>query len=925
MTPCPACDELLELPAQSCSACGLRLVGLDAARLWVVNDQLYALELERDHLLASCGNRSRPHPEFGWPGIAAFPANDRQMPARVRRNVSPQQLLLSLGAALLLVASIVFVAVAWNNLGLAVQVAAMLGATSVATWSSAFVARRHLRATAESLGAVASGLVAVDLWAVWQFDILGVRHLSGPAYAAISAVVAALLLAGASRLVRGVAVFGVAGALSAQVPVLAAMLALAGPHRELRALIAAALVGTAGFDRVLAVRIAGWPRATARTFAAAGWLVGTILALASASARNDAGTRTAMVVLAIAAFSALPPLTRDVPANIRNFVAASGIAAAVLDARFIADFAGGRVGLCVLGLLGGALIAMSSRLRSLERWLLSSGVGIAVVSGAALVGTHPRSLAWIVIAGGGAGAVCHGVLAAHDRRVSIPIGAAALAVALTSALASFDVAPADVASVAVVCGSIVLGVAALRQRAAEQPGLLVVAAMTAGAGMAGLADLHSFRLLGLALAMTGVAWLLLAALPEHERYSRPALVILGIAQLVQLQNPAVRPVEYVAVGLALVALCVSRVYSVVSRARIGVAAIGLGLLPSAIVSASDPGVTRAIAVVLVSVVVLWMALRRAAGPLSAICLSAIALSDAGLGLGHQFGVLAVLLATVGVMLGVSARMRPQLVGATPLAALMFTGTLAASLAAARVPPGPAGVCLVAGATVLLTASVLTSVAVESAAFDALAIVTAIAAITTSSASDQSVWVQCTLAIAGASWLAVGWRRWQAIWVVSGIVALSAALFYLLGNAHVVVIEAYTLPLAALLLAIGLVIARKQALCSSWVIAGPALVVGLVPSSFVALADQHPLRPMAVIAASSVVILVGLRLRWQALIAPATMCLVAVAISQLAPYAVGAPRWLTLGGVGVALIATGARYEERLKDARSVRAWLLGLR
>ena len=86
------------------------------------------------------------------------------------------------GAALLLVASIVFVAVAWNNLGLAVQMAAMLGATALATWSSAFVARRNLRATTESLGAVASGLVAVDLWAVWQFDVLGVRHLSGPAY-----------------------------------------------------------------------------------------------------------------------------------------------------------------------------------------------------------------------------------------------------------------------------------------------------------------------------------------------------------------------------------------------------------------------------------------------------------------------------------------------------------------------------------------------------------------------------------------------------------------------------------------------------------------------------------------------------------------------------------------------------------------------
>lgn len=927
-TPCPACDELLDLPAQSCRACGLRLVGLDAARLWVVNQQLAALAIEHDHLLNQLRQPAAPAPEFAWPSTptaTAYPANDRQMPAKVRRNVSPQQLLLSLGAALLLVASIVFVAVAWNNLGLAVQMAAMLGVTALATWSSAIVARRRLRATAEALGAVASGLVAVDLWAVWQFDVFGVRHLRGPAYAAISAVVAALLLAGASRLIRGVVVFGIARVVAAQVPVLAAMLALAEPHRELRALIAAALVSTATFDRVLAVRTVGLPRATAWTFAVAGWLVGTILALGSASAPDVAGRHTAMVVLAIAAVSVLPPLTRDVPANVRNFVTASGIAAAVLDARFIADFAGGRVGLCALGLIGGTFIAMSSKVRSIERWVLASGVGIAVVSGAALVNTHPRSLAWIAIAGGGAGAVIHGVLAAHDRRLSIPIGAAALVVALTSALASWQVAPNSVAFVAVACGSVVLGVAAIRRHASEQPGLLVVAAMAAGGGIVGLADFGGFRLLGLALVLTGAAWLLFAAQPDHDRYSQPALVTLAIAQVVQLQSPTVRPVEYVSVGLGFVILCISRAYSVVARPRLAVSAIALGLVPSAVVSVSDPGISRAIAVVAVGIAVLWFALRRAPGPLAAICVVGIALSCAGLGFHQQFVVLAAALGTVGVMLSVSARVRPHLVGAMPLAALMFTGTAAAALAAAHVPPGPAGVCLAAAATLLLTAAVMTSGSTESAALDALSIVTAIAAITTSSASDQSVWVQSTLAIAGASWLAVGWRRWNLGWVLPGIVALAAALFYLLGNDKVVLVEAYTLPVAALLLAIGLVIARKQPLTSSWVIAGPALVVGLVPSSFVALVDQYPLRPMVVIAVSSLVIVVGLRLRWQALIAPATTCLVAVAIGQLAPYAVGAPRWLTLGGVGVALIVTGARYEQRLKDARSLRAWLVGLR
>jgi len=89
-------------------------------------------------------------------------------------------------------------------------------------------------------------------------------------------------------------------------------------------------------------------------------------------------------------------------------------------------------------------------------------------------------------------------------------------------------------------------------------------------------------------------------------------------------------------------------------------------------------------------------------------------------------------------------------------------------------------------------------------------------------------------------------------------------------------------------------------------------------------DAHPLRPMLVIVASGLATIVGLRLRWQALIAPATACLCAVVFAQLEPYAVGAPRWLTLAMVGVLLIVTGARYERRLEDARSLRAWLVGL-
>jgi hypothetical protein len=51
----------------------------------------------------------------------------------------------------------------------------------------------------------------------------------------------------------------------------------------------------------------------------------------------------------------------------------------------------------------------------------------------------------------------------------------------------------------------------------------------------------------------------------------------------------------------------------------------------------------------------------------------------------------------------------------------------------------------------------------------------------------------------------------------------------------------------------------------------------------------------------------------------------VAGSQLAPYAVGLPRWLSLGVAGAVLLGLGARYEQRRADARRTGEWLVALR
>ena len=71
--------------------------------------------------------------------------------------------------------------------------------------------------------------------------------------------------------------------------------------------------------------------------------------------------------------------------------------------------------------------------------------------------------------------------------------------------------------------------------------------------------------------------------------------------------------------------------------------------------------------------------------------------------------------------------------------------------------------------------------------------------------------------------------------------------------------------------------------------------------------------------------VGVLLRWQAPLVTGTVALLVVAASQLAPYAIGMPRYLSLGTVGLVLLLLGSRYEQSRRDARHTVEWVRALR
>ncbi|WP_228973049.1 SCO7613 C-terminal domain-containing membrane protein [Streptomyces sp. DH12] len=157
--------------------------------------------------------------------------------------------------------------------------------------------------------------------------------------------------------------------------------------------------------------------------------------------------------------------------------------------------------------------------------------------------------------------------------------------------------------------------------------------------------------------------------------------------------------------------------------------------------------------------------------------------------------------------------------------------------------------------------------------------------------------------------------------------LAAGLFLLaawtrLAAWDVTVPEAYTLPVTAPALVVGYLRRRRDPAVSSWTAYGAGLAVTLLPSLLAAWDDRHWLRPLLLGTAALAVTLVGARHRLRAPLVLGGSVLALVALHELAPYAaqiVGAlPRWVLPALAGLLLLALGATYEQRLRDARRVR-------
>ena len=153
--------------------------------------------------------------------------------------------------------------------------------------------------------------------------------------------------------------------------------------------------------------------------------------------------------------------------------------------------------------------------------------------------------------------------------------------------------------------------------------------------------------------------------------------------------------------------------------------------------------------------------------------------------------------------------------------------------------------------------------------------------------------------------------------IAGMVAAVAglALWWLrLWEADIRMVEAYSLPAAAVAIGIGWWQLRRHPGLGSWRTLGPALVIAAIPSVVVAISEPDVLRPLLLLAAATAVTIAGARLQLRAPFAVGALTVLVIAVDQLFPAVARLPRWSVIGTAGILLLAVGATFERQRRRA-----------
>ncbi|NGM13763.1 hypothetical protein ENC19_14350 [Verrucosispora sp. CWR15] len=163
------------------------------------------------------------------------------------------------------------------------------------------------------------------------------------------------------------------------------------------------------------------------------------------------------------------------------------------------------------------------------------------------------------------------------------------------------------------------------------------------------------------------------------------------------------------------------------------------------------------------------------------------------------------------------------------------------------------------------------------------------------------------------------RRWGFAGIGGGSELL--AVWLLLAAGGVSVLEAYTVPLAAVALGAGAVGLRTRPGLNSWLALGPGLAALLLPSLTVVLfgTDPDPWRRLLLGVVALAATLLGAVRRWQAPVLLGAGTLALLALYELVRSWDLLPRWAFLAAAGLALIGLATTYERRRRDLVRLRS------
>ncbi|MEV4949542.1 hypothetical protein [Streptomyces sp. NPDC053755] len=804
----------------------------------------------------------------------ARPAATAPWPAPPRPDSTPrsaQNVLLTLGGALLTIAAVAFTLVSWGSMGIGGRAAVLFAVTSAALGAPVTLLRRGLGSTAEAVAALALALTVLDAYALHR---VALADTDGAGYAAVaSAVLAGAWTAYGSALGR-LRIPLPAAVVAGQLPLLLGVQAAGG---GLLPTAWAALV-TAAAD--LALVLWAKPAAVRVTAGVGGGVLGGWALLAGGW---------------LSFTSALPA---------GALLLGGAVPALILAWRMprVATAASVVAGLSVITAAGGVLRAALP-----GDWQVPGYVLCAVALAAVLRSTAPRGVR-LGLAGAGGGVLALGVVWA------VPPVAAALLAPTGRTTAVWSGAHAE---------------PALASYPATAPLVLLIAAAAlaavprlwarCGALFLGWAVLTALTLsleppygVGLTLRLgTVAAALFLAVRPEP---AARGLRVPSAERSTESPSPAGQAPVGTAGGEA--------------AAGGGPAARAGGAVPPSSGPAGGaqapawgpwaswgPGPTAAVPRVPLPPreVLGWSAL--ACGMVSAVSGVAAALDTRG----ATFAALGVLLGlfTAAGILGAGARRAVAACAAVG----SLTGLVLAAAAAAEFPGHRTALLLllVPAATAAVGARlgrrpVAVPVEITGAVAGLLAVGLAV---------SRPAVLALVLALGGVIAAATAVRperRRVAGWSAAGLFLL--ATWVRLAASDVATPEAYTLPVTVPALAVGALHRRRDPGASSWTAYGPGLAATLVPSLFAAWTDPDWVRPLLLGVAALAVTLLGARFRLQALLVLGGCALALDGLHELAPYvvqAVGAlPRWLPPALAGLLLLAVGATYEQRLRDARRLR-------